>query len=189
MEFINGLVGGSWVLFWVYWLISAVGAKKNASLNLRKCAGIRVGIFALALVLVRLSERQGNVLSNAYLPPGNGILMGVGVILFFAGLFLAIWARLHLGKNWGMPMSLKQDPELVTSGPYRFIRHPIYSGILLAVLGSAGVSGVYWLVILAVLGIYFIYSARAEEKLMLDQFPESYPTYMSKTKMLIPFVL
>lgn len=87
-----------------------------------------------------------------------------------------------------MPMSQKQDPELVMSGPYRYIRHPIYSGILLAFLGSALASSLFWLTIFAIAGIYFVYSAFVEEKLMMKQFPKAYPSYKSKTKMLVPFV-
>jgi protein-S-isoprenylcysteine O-methyltransferase Ste14 len=88
-----------------------------------------------------------------------------------------------------MPMSVKRDPELVTSGPYRFIRHPIYSGILLAVLGSVLANGLYWLIILIAIGVYFIFAAREEENLMNRQFPKTYPPYVAKTKMLIPFIL
>ena len=189
MVLLNRLLELGWVLFWGYWLISATGAKKTISLNLRRFAGVRIGIFILALVLIRLSAVQGYRLGGIYAPQSSGAVAGIGFVLFLAGLLVAIWARVYLGRNWGMPMSLKQDPELVTSGPYRFIRHPIYSGILLAVLGTALVSGLYWLIILIAVGLYFIYSASQEEKIMLRQFPETYPVYMRKTKMLIPFVL
>jgi protein-S-isoprenylcysteine O-methyltransferase Ste14 len=86
-------------------------------------------------------------------------------------------------------MTQKQDPELVTSGPYRYIRHPIYAGILLAVLGSAIASSIFWLTILVISGTYFIYSAVVEEKIMMEQFPKDYLAYKHKTKMLIPFVI
>jgi protein-S-isoprenylcysteine O-methyltransferase Ste14 len=183
------LIGGCWILFWLYWLISAIGAKKNARPNIRRFAGIRIGIFILALVLVHVSIIKGHAIGGTYFAHNNGILAGIGFVLLLSGLSFAIWARVHLGKNWGMPMTLKQDPELVTSGPYRFVRHPIYSGILLAVLGSALTGGLYWLIILVVLSVYFVYSAYEEEKIMLRQFPTTYPAYKDKTKMLIPFVL
>ena len=88
-----------------------------------------------------------------------------------------------------MPMTEKDEPELVTSGPYRFVRHPIYSGILLAILGSALATTLYWLIAFVALGIYFVYSARVEERLMTCSFPSAYPSYKAHTKMLIPFVL
>jgi len=110
-----------------------------------------------------------------------------GLVICALGLSLAIWARLYLGRNWGMPMSLKESPELVTSGPYRFIRHPIYSGILLALLGSALVSGIVWFILFLFFGTYFVLASRGEERLMTRQFPNHYPQYMKRTKALVPF--
>jgi protein-S-isoprenylcysteine O-methyltransferase Ste14 len=104
-------------------------------------------------------------------------------------LALAIWARRHLGRNWSTPMSQKVDPELVTTGPYRSIRHPIYSGIILAMIGTTISVSVFWLVAVLVLGGYFVYSAVVEERFMAGLFPDSYPDYKRPTKMLIPFVL
>jgi protein-S-isoprenylcysteine O-methyltransferase Ste14 len=95
-----------------------------------------------------------------------------GLIVCMAGFALAVWARRHLGRNWGMPMSLKEGHELVTTGPYRYVRHPIYTGMLLAILGSALVNGPIWVVVFAGMAIYCVYCARTEESLMLKQFPE-----------------
>jgi protein-S-isoprenylcysteine O-methyltransferase Ste14 len=88
-----------------------------------------------------------------------------------------------------MPMTRKDEPEIVTSGPYRLIRHPIYSGILLGILGTALATDIYWLIAFGLLGAYFVYSARVEERLLSDAMPATYPAYMARTKMLIPFVL
>ena len=115
-------------------------------------------------------------------------LQGIGLALFVLGLALAVWARVYLGRNWGMPMSQKADPELVTTGPYRSIRHPIYSGIILAMIGTAMAVSLYWLVAVVLLGAYFIYSATVEERFMGGRFPDSYPEYKRSTKMLIPFI-
>jgi protein-S-isoprenylcysteine O-methyltransferase Ste14 len=100
-----------------------------------------------------------------------------------------VWARIYLGRNWGMPMTEKDEPELVTAGPYRFVRHPIYSGLLLAMVGSALATNLVWLIFLVVLGSYFVYSAQVEECNMTRTFPRAYPGYKAQTKMLIPFVL
>src|SRR6185503_8446049 len=104
------------------------------------------------------------------------------------GITFAIWARYTLGRNWGMPMSVKEKPELVTSGPYALVRHPIYTGVLLALLGSTFVVGLWWLIIFAVGTIYFLYSAAREEALMMKEFPNEYPAYKARTKMLIPLI-
>jgi protein-S-isoprenylcysteine O-methyltransferase Ste14 len=168
-----------WVLFWIYWLISAAGAKEGSRTRRTRPPGLLV----VALVLVLRVFRTGNLTVQ------NPILEAVGAVLFLAGLGLAVWARIYLGRNWGMPMTQKDEPELVTSGPYRFVRHPIYSGILLAVLGTALAIDLYWVIVLIVMGVYFVYSARVEERLMASSFPVAYPGYRAKTKMLIPFVL
>jgi protein-S-isoprenylcysteine O-methyltransferase Ste14 len=86
-------------------------------------------------------------------------------------------------------MSQKVDPDLVTTGPYRTIRHPIYSGIILAMVGTAVAVSWYWLIAVALLGAYFVYSAVIEERYMTKLFPNSYPQYKRSTKMLIPFVV
>jgi protein-S-isoprenylcysteine O-methyltransferase Ste14 len=113
----------------------------------------------------------------------------IGVCLFILGLALAVWARVHIGRNWGEPMSQKIKPDLITSGPYHFIRHPIYTGILTAGLGTALNINLDWVLVVIVAGVYFIYSATQEEKYMTQQFPEAYPEYKKKTKMLVPYIL
>ncbi|HTU73728.1 MAG TPA: isoprenylcysteine carboxylmethyltransferase family protein, partial [Trebonia sp.] len=91
--------------------------------------------------------------------------------------------------NWGMPMSRKADPELVTTGPYKSVRHPIYSGIILAMIGTTLAVSVYWLAAVIFMGVYFSVSAVTEERYMAEQFPSTYPAYKRSTKMLIPHVI
>jgi len=172
----------AWVAFWVYWLVSAASAKQGTH---RGLAGRlpRLAIIAVAVVLLRFSGLRGSGTVDSV------ALAAAGSALFAAGLGLAIWARIHLGRNWGMPMTRKDEPELVTSGPYRFVRHPIYSGILLALLGTALATDLYLLVVFAILGAYFIRAARVEERLMAAAFPAAYASYRARSKMLIPFVL
>jgi protein-S-isoprenylcysteine O-methyltransferase Ste14 len=117
------------------------------------------------------------------------LLGAIGAVVFASGIALAIWARIHLGRNWGMPMTQKAEPELVTSGPYRLVRHPIYSGLLLGLLGTALVNNLIGLIIVAILGAYFYYCASIEETNLSRTFPTAYPAYRTTTKMLIPFVL
>jgi protein-S-isoprenylcysteine O-methyltransferase Ste14 len=168
-----------WGVFWLYWLVSAVGVKQGSRSPRARAPGLLV---VVAFVIVR-------VLSPHTLAIHSVPLEAVGTALFAAGLGLAAWARLHLGRNWGMPMTEKSEPELVTSGPYKFIRHPIYSGILLALLGTALATNLYWLIAFVVAGAYFLYSATVEERIMTTSFPAMYSSYRAKTKMLIPFVL
>jgi protein-S-isoprenylcysteine O-methyltransferase Ste14 len=97
--------------------------------------------------------------------------------------------ELRIGRNWGTPMAQKDEPELVTNGPYRLVRHPIYSGILAAGAGTAVALSWLWLIAVALTGVYFIYSAMVEERYLTDRFPDTYPAYKRSTKLLLPFVL
>ena len=103
--------------------------------------------------------------------------------------FVVGGARVHIGRNWGSPMTQKDEPELVTSGPYQVVRHPIYSGLLAAGIGTAVALSWIWLIAVALAGVYFVYSATVEERHLSEQFPDTYPAYKSKTKMLLPFIV
>lgn len=168
-----------WGVFWIYWLIAAFGAKQGARSRRARAPGL---VVIVSIVLLR-------AFNTGTLAVHNPVVRILGMVLLVAGLGLAVWARIYLGRNWGMPMTEKAEPELVTSGPYRFVRHPIYSGLLLGFVGTALATNLYWLIGLAVVGAYFIYSATVEERLLTSSFPEAYPRYRAHTKMLIPFVL
>jgi protein-S-isoprenylcysteine O-methyltransferase Ste14 len=173
-------VGLAWIVFWIYWLASAAGSKESVRGGWRsRLTGVSaVGVFVIAGVLRGSSLAEHNV-----------ILAVIGTALFACGIALAVWARLHLGRNWGMPMTQRAEPELVTSGPYRFVRHPIYTGLLTAMLGTALVDNLFGLIVVAVLVPYFYYCGTVEERNLVATFPEAYPKYKGRTKMLIPFLL
>lgn len=173
--------GAGWLAFWIYWIATAARAKPGRS-RWTRFAGLRVGLALIALLLLRSRAFRGRLVTH------NPLLEGIGLALFAAGLALAIWARVCIGRNWGTPMSQKNEPELVTSGPYRTIRHPIYTGIILAFIGTSVGISLYWLIAAAVLAAYFVYSAINEERYLISQFPDAYPAYRRSTKMLIPFL-
>lgn len=127
-----------------------------------------LGIRAVIVVLVVLLFRFGGF-SNTHL-----WLAGVGLVLFAVGLGFAIWARMQIGRNWGTPMTQKDEPELVTSGPYHLVRHPIYSCILVAGVGTAVALSWLWLIAVALAGVYFVYSAKVEEHYLTERFPDAY---------------
>jgi len=120
--------------------------------------------------------------------PVNPVLSSVGLILNVAGMAFLVWARQRLGRNWSQTVSAKEEPELVTSGPYRYIRHPMYTGGFIACLGSAIVAGGAFVFLLLFLGAIFLWRVGAEDKLMEQQFPNEYPDYKKRTKAVIPFV-
>jgi protein-S-isoprenylcysteine O-methyltransferase Ste14 len=173
-----------WLVFWLGWLVSAFSAKPTV----RRRWGAR----PVALLIIVI----GDIVINALRPGGpDGLVVhsppvrAVGAALVVCGLATAVWARVILGRNWGMPMTQKDEPELITAGPYGSIRHPIYSGLILATVGTVLAVSVAWLVVALVMGGYFIYSATVEERYMGEQFPETYAAYKRTSKMLVPFIL
>ncbi len=183
MKAIDIIIGVGWIVFWAYWLVIAVTAKAEQT-RWTRCAGVRVGLILVILLLIRLRVFKGPGAAT-----GNPWLLGIGLAFFVLGLALAVWARVYLGRNWGMPMSQRADPELVTTGPYRRIRHPIYSGVILGMAGTAIAVSPYWLNAVAILGAYFLFSAVIEERTMAKLFPAAYPSYKRATKMLVPYIL
>jgi protein-S-isoprenylcysteine O-methyltransferase Ste14 len=182
---IYSLIGISWLVFVVYWFVSSFSAKRSVRRNWGFLAfRIAIAIILIALIDSKTFGNSGIVYSNP-----NPLVGGIGVVLCMAGIAFAIWARVHIGKNWGMPMTKRVEPELVTSGPYTYVRHPIYTGILLAMFGTTLTLGVWWLIVFVLVGIYFVYSATQEEKFLTEQFPNQYPEYKKRTKMIIPFIL
>jgi protein-S-isoprenylcysteine O-methyltransferase Ste14 len=170
----------AWIVFWVYWLASAFDVKEGSGSRRRVPLN---GLTALSVIVLVRVFRGGSLAVH------SPVLGAIGAVVFAGGLALAVWSRLQLGRNWGMPMTQKAEPELITSGPYRFVRHSIYSGLLAGLLGTALVTNLIGLIIVAILGAYFYYCASVEEKNLTATFPTTYPAYRTSTKMLIPFVL
>jgi protein-S-isoprenylcysteine O-methyltransferase Ste14 len=170
-----------WGAFWLYWIVAAFSMKRGRvpwSRELR----IRALLVVAVILLIRLGAFRGH---NENTDPWRA---GIGLVLFALGLAFAVWARIHIGRNWGTPMTKKDEPELVTGGPYHLVRHPIYSGLLVAGVGTAVALGWMSLTVVALAGIYFLYGARVEERDMAEQFPDKYPEYKRSTKMLVPFI-
>jgi len=180
-----------WIVLGAFWVIAATRTKKTLRVGPRWAGpGLRLGLLVLVWIMVgigvstrRLAPFRRTLLMH---PPGFEV---VGMLLCVCGVALAIWARVYIGRNWGMPMSLREGHELVTTGPYAYVRHPIYSGVLLTMLGTALAIGAGWFIALGLCGAYFIWSARTEERDMTERFPETYPAYRRRTRMLIPYLL
>jgi protein-S-isoprenylcysteine O-methyltransferase Ste14 len=180
MTVYSGLIKALWLGLFAYWMVAAIGAKRNVGTPLRwkqsgKQSGSRLGMIIVIVLALRMIPVVRDSLQSAQAYVVGSLFVGaIGVVLCVLGIGLALWARLHLGRNWGMPMSTKENPELVTTGPYAFVRHPIYTGILLAMLGSGLGENVFWVLPLVPVGAFFVYSARREEELMTERFPEQY---------------
>ena len=177
-----------WLAWWAYWYVAAHGVKR---VRRRESVRSRLGhILPLVIsgLLIALPTLPG-WLGQCFLPR-SWILYGIGVGVVAAGLGFSIWARRVLGGNWSGTVTLKEDHELIQSGPYRWIRHPIYTGILLGFTGSA-IARDEWRGILAVLiaGVALWRKLGLEERWMHEQFGARYDGYRRHTWALIPWVL
>ncbi len=184
MKQLHGILVVLWLGFLIIWGLGAAAAKRTARTP-RWSILLRLLFVVVLFVLFRWVPGFRHL---AGLRPSGLAFSMVGLVVCALGIALAVWARVHLGRNWGTPASVKEDPELVTTGPYRFVRHPIYSGLLLATLGTALIGGLLWLVIFVFVGTYLVLAARAEERAMVQEFPRRYPEYRKHTKALVPFL-
>ena len=176
----------AWALVVAIWLATAFQSRKTVRRGRPLSQLIATSLIALAFLLLFLRRPPGVLglrLSEA--PP---LLGAFADLLCLGGVAFAIWARLRLGRNWsGAVASVFENHELVRSGPYRYLRHPIYAGFLIAMLGTAITIGTLASYLSVLVGlIAFLLRIRIEEALMLSQFPEAYRAYQRETRALIP---
>lgn len=188
----------SWAAFLLVWGITAFGVKRDVRRGAfgSMWSGSWPVRFVVALLLIGMLLRSA-VRDGGRPRPFSGRMLlfvpspvigwiGAGVVVI--GIGVAIWARLVLGRNWSPRPSRKEEHELVTGGPYAFVRHPIYTGMLLAMFGSALTGSFFALGIFILAGVVFLARIPREERIMLDLFPTEYPLYQARTKRLIPLV-
>jgi protein-S-isoprenylcysteine O-methyltransferase Ste14 len=174
-----------WLVLIGYWTASAWGNKPD---TFRMNPVWRLLFIALLASITAATRFLPRPLDRRILPDTPWV-QAACVAAVCLGVGFAIWARRTLGRNWSGNPTLKEGHELIQSGPYRWIRHPIYTGILLAVLGTLASTGR----LQDLPGLVFVLAAcaakmRAEERLMCRQFPGAYPSYRERTKALVPFV-
>ncbi|HEY7307157.1 MAG TPA: isoprenylcysteine carboxylmethyltransferase family protein [Bryobacteraceae bacterium] len=182
------IIGWAWTTVAIVWLAASFTSKRTVR---RQAPGSRLlqlllGAFAALLILgkgpwkVALSRQ---IVSQS-LPAAD-----LGLILTLVGLAFALWARFVLGRNWSGTVTIKRDHELVRSGPYAIVRHPIYSGFLLALLGTAIARGNLGAFAgFAVAALTLRLKATSEESFMVEQFGPQYALYKRNVKALVPFV-
>jgi protein-S-isoprenylcysteine O-methyltransferase Ste14 len=181
----------AWSIFLGFWIVKSRSVKVTAE---RASSRQRLTYMAPTLIgaaLLILGSRKPDVetLLTRTLWPQTPVIQWIAAALVFAGLLLTLRARVVLGRNWSAHVVLKEDHELVTNGPYALVRHPIYTGLLLMLVGSAVIVGT----VASMLGFAFVIlglliKLGQEEAIMLRQFPDTYPAYRQQVKRLIPFV-
>jgi len=178
----NWIVYSFWLALVVYLSISAIGVKGDTRPHWLQSFTL---LFAL---IAAFWLPQLEIFRFIKFQTVNPWLSCFGVGLTLLGGSILIWGRFSLGKNWSQTVAIKTDHELITSGAYRYVRHPMYSGGIIACIGSALAVGGPFILLLLVLTPLFLWRVGAEDKLMEGQFPAQYPDYKKRTKALIPFV-
>ena len=177
-----------WIFFLLYWQIKAAKTKSTQRLEPAASRILRIFIFLIAIVLLSTTRIPLRLLYLQVWPVGFWPFW-LGAAVTIAGLLFAVWGREYLGTNWSRSVTIKQGHELITSGPYAVVRHPIYTGILTGFLGMAiAVSQVRGFIALALIFLALWIKLRFEEQWMRSQFGETYVAYVRHTAALVPYL-
>ena len=178
-------ISALWLTWLIYWGLAALSAK---STRRRESLVSRLShMVPLALGIVLLSLHQPSAWLSLRFLPQTKAMFWLGFCLVLSGLAVSVLARVWLGGNWSGTVTLKQDHELIRAGPYRWARHPIYTGILLAILGSAIALGeARGLIALALITAAFLHKITIEERFLTQQFGDAYIRYRAEVPALLP---
>jgi protein-S-isoprenylcysteine O-methyltransferase Ste14 len=180
------ICGGLWIVFLVVWMIWAIRTKP---VQTREGVSSRLSytVLTIAAFYAMFNGAAPRDWLRLRIFPADLWVELLGIALTAAGIGFAIWARVNLGGNWSSSVTVKVGHQLVCSGPYRWVRHPIYSGMTLAMLGTAIVRGhVRGLVAVVLLYIGFKIKSRIEERAMISTFGAQYDEYSRTTGAIIP---
>jgi protein-S-isoprenylcysteine O-methyltransferase Ste14 len=171
-------------------MVSAAHVKRAARWEPLASRSAHVLPILIAFALLATPHRADYQWLFARFVPMSTLVEAFGTLMVVSGLLFAVWARVHLGTNWSGRVSVKENHELIRTGPYRLVRHPIYTGLLLAILGTALVIGqCRGLMATALMVVSFWRKLRTEETLMTQTFGDEYRRYSEHTAALIPFVI
>jgi protein-S-isoprenylcysteine O-methyltransferase Ste14 len=189
MEFLyRYLISGLWIMWLVYWILAARSAKSTVRQESVLSRASHFGLLFAAVFLSSWPDHDQNFLFDE-IWPRVAWTFWAGVILTLLGFSFTIWARVALGRNWSGVVTLKANHELIRSGPYAWVRHPIYTGILLAFVGTA-VCMDEWRGVLAcgLVLVSLLIKLKIEERWMTEHFGPSYEAYRKRVAMLVPMV-
>jgi protein-S-isoprenylcysteine O-methyltransferase Ste14 len=182
-------IDGAWVLWLAIWVALCGQVKRVARREGLWLRVAHIGPMVLAAFLLLFSTPHGSTWLERPLLPRRDWMLDAGALLVVSGLALAVWARLILSGNWSGTVTLKHGHELIRTGPYAWVRHPIYTGLLTAMLGNAiAIDEIRGVLALTILAAAFLKKLRTEEAFMIEAFGGSYIHYRSVTAALIPGV-
>ena len=178
-----------WIIFMAVWLLAAISTKRSVYRE-SPAQRLRYSILLIAGYFLLIRGHRLPYSLSARVLPHIEVIAWAGAALCVAGLAFCIWARVTLGRNWSGAVTLKEEHELIERGPYRLVRHPIYTGLIAMCLATAIVLGhVGGIIGLVLVFISFWIKLSDEERVMLKQFPDQYAAYQQRVKRIIPFVL
>ena len=178
-----------WCLWLAYWAVAAFGNKIAQRRESFLSRWAHFGPLILAGYLLGADQLPGNFLGGRVWPRSEGVSWA-GAFLLASGLLFSVWARIHIGRNWSGSVTVKEDHELIRTGPYALVRHPIYTGLLLGFIGSA-LPRAEWRGVVAVLIVFAALwrKLKLEERWMGEVFGEAYAAYKREVAALVPFIL
>jgi protein-S-isoprenylcysteine O-methyltransferase Ste14 len=180
------ILEAAWIAFCVYWIWAARNQKRVQRRESMLARLLHVVYMVCGFVLLYANDPRFDGLNRRFLPNREWIAM-LGALLTVAGVAFAIWARRHIGKNWSGEVTIRQEHELIRTGPYARVRHPIYTGLLLAVAGTMIAIGEYRAVLgFGVILIGFIAKAKREEAFLATQFGPSFDEHRRQTGFFLP---
>ena len=177
-----------WMVFWIYWSFGAPRRRPSKRKVARTFTVLNTGLLYLGFLLVLLGRSVPGSLSLLFAPPGIPIDV-TGTVFAIIGVAFAIWSRQSLRNNWSGAVAITEGQQFIRSGPYAMVRHPIYAGMLLALLGTTLVSSTVGSLLGFVVAILSLcQKASIEEQFLMVEFGEQYAKYQREVKFLIPFI-
>ena len=186
---LNNIITSCWRVFIVVWLLASIFTKRTVY---RESGAQRLGHMIPILIGCYLLFRGYRLPYpfNVQVIPHNDPILVAAAILCVCGVSFCFWARAVLGRNWSGTVTLKENHELIVRGPYRWVRHPIYAGLLAMVLATLMQQGhIGGIIALILIFVSLWIKSSHEEEVMRKQFPNQYPTYRERVRRIIPFIL
>jgi protein-S-isoprenylcysteine O-methyltransferase Ste14 len=178
-----------WAAFWVYWWVVSRRVEKTKRVQSGFARLLYLVLVYFGFALMAVPAFHAGLLGQRLLPATETGFFA-GALLLLVGLGFAVWARVHLGRYWSGTITLKEGHRLIRSGPYALVRHPIYTGILCAVLGTAIAQGeVRSALAFTGLAMLHHFKSRREERWLEEEFGEEYRQYHENVPALVPFLL
>jgi len=190
IPFIEHWIGYAWLAFIVLWFLAGIASKRSVRTQTSSSRLFQVVLIFIGAMIFNLNRWFVSGWPTLPIIPRETPFILGGAIITIAGMLFCVWARAILGTNWSARVTIKANHELVRQGPYQIVRHPIYTGLLIGLLGTAFVYGFAGCFVgVLVIGFAFWLKSQTEEQFMVQQFGEQYLQYRQQVRALIPYIL